>query len=181
MIDGQPYLPFKGTRCANNLDTSGVVKPQVQVSWQLGTDASKAACRAFDFFQDFNCNGKLLGSFPDGKSREIRPLHHWCVPSCLAPPASPPFLSSFPLLLSSPPFLSSFPLLFSSPLSPPPFLSSFPLCAKSFSLSPALSLHSRLHSLVCCAALWCRAPSLPSLPSSLRSRCAVPQTTCARM
>ncbi|CAI5477482.1 unnamed protein product [Closterium sp. Yama58-4] len=70
-INGQPYLPFKGTRCANNLDTSGVVKPQVQVSWQPGTDASKAACRAFDFFQDFNCKGPLLGSFPDGKSRTM--------------------------------------------------------------------------------------------------------------
>ncbi|CAI5493758.1 unnamed protein product [Closterium sp. Naga37s-1] len=70
-INGQPFLPFKGTRCANNLDTSGVVKPQVQVSWQPGTDASKAACRAFDFFQDSNCNGQLLGSFPDGKSRTM--------------------------------------------------------------------------------------------------------------
>ncbi|CAI5520359.1 unnamed protein product [Closterium sp. Naga37s-1] len=149
MIDGQPYLPFKGTRCANNLDTSGVVKPQVQVSWQLGTDASKAACRAFDFFQDFNCNGKLLGSFPDGKSRTmtlpgtVKSARCIIGASPLALPrpplllSSPPFPSSFPLLLSSPPFPSSFPLLFPLLLSSPPFLS-----AQSRSLSLPLSRYT---------------------------------------
>ncbi|CAI5483159.1 unnamed protein product [Closterium sp. Yama58-4] len=60
-------ISFSSSRCVNVASTLAAAKAQVQVSWQ-GSDSSKAACSAIQFFQAQQCTGDALVTYTKANS-----------------------------------------------------------------------------------------------------------------